>query len=92
MTPSFSAANLPYLETLETSTWATINPNSLHVNHRSNANQLDVLVLLQDIREDVGDQIHTLLIAPSTNKYEKLGSRVDFKTSPFLSFSPQVAS
>jgi hypothetical protein len=78
MTPSFSAANLPYLKALETSTWTMFNPDSLHVNHRSNADQLDVLVLLQNVREDVGDQIHTLLIAPSTNEHEELSSRVDF--------------
>lgn len=92
MTPSFSAANLPYLRALETDTQGKVVTNHLHIDHRSNADQLDILVLLQDVREDVSNQIHTLLIAPSTNEYEELSSRVDFKTGPLLSLSSQVTS
>lgn len=59
----------------------------LHVNHRSNTNKLNILMLLQDVREDVGDQVYTFLVTPSAYEHEKLSSGVNFKTSPLLSLS-----
>jgi hypothetical protein len=79
---------LPNLKALTIRTQSVLGSDHLHVNYRPNTDELNVLVLLQDIREDIGDQVHTLLITPSTDEYEEFSGRVDFKTSPFLSLSP----
>ena len=85
--PKFQCCKFAVPNNISISNVTSLVSDRLHVNHRSNTNKLNILVLLQDVGEDVGDQVYTLLITPSTDEHEELSSGVNFKTSPLLSLS-----
>lgn len=52
--------------------------------------QLGLGILLQDPREDVCNQVDTLLQTPPSNEHKELSLRVLLKPSPFLSLTLQL--
>jgi hypothetical protein len=58
----------------------------------STYNELGLGICLQDPREDIGDEVHTLLQTPSSNEHKQLGVFVLLEASPLLSLAPELAS
>ena len=65
---------------------------SVQIDDGSDADELRLGVLLQDGREDIGDEIDTFLQRPAADEDEQLRLGVDIQVCPLLRLLPELAT